>query len=114
MRLVIVESPYRGNIFQRWLNRRYARRCIRDCLLRGESPLASHLLYTQRGILCDQIPEERALGIKAGLEWLSHADVMAIYFDRGISNGMRGAEFVANRMGIAVEYRSLDKKPNEG
>jgi hypothetical protein len=40
-------------------------------LLRGESPIASHLLYTQPGILKDDVPEERPLGIEAGLAWRS-------------------------------------------
>lgn len=112
MKLVIVESPYKGNLFQRWLNKRYARKCILDCLLRGESPLASHLLYTQ--VLNDQIPEERKIGIESGLAWVAHADVMAIYIDRGISGGMCSAELRANRLGIPVEHRSLDKRPSMG
>src|SRR5690606_3550939 len=42
-RLVILESPYAGNID---LNIDYARAAVRDSLSRGESPIASHLLYT--------------------------------------------------------------------
>ena len=53
---VIVESPYAGDVER---NERYARACIRDCLLRGEAPFASHLLYTQAGVLDDTIKEER-------------------------------------------------------
>ena len=109
MRLVVVESPYKGNMFQRWLNRRYARACIRDCLLRRESPLASHLLYTQRGVLRDWLPQERATGINAGLAWAKHADLMVVYIDRGVSNGMTSAEMYANNIGLPVEYRSLTK-----
>lgn len=44
MRLVILESPYAGNIEK---NVAYARACVRDSLSRGEAPIASHLLYTQ-------------------------------------------------------------------
>lgn len=51
---VILESPYAGEIDR---NIRYARACVRDSLLRGESPIASHLLYTQSGILDDDIEE---------------------------------------------------------
>lgn len=112
MRLVIIESPFKENLFQRWLNKRYARACLKDCLLRGESPLASHLLYTQ--VLNDQDPEERKMGIEAGLAWIKHADVMAVYVDRGISGGMYSAELLANRIGLPVEYRSLTKLPKEG
>ena len=63
MRLVILESPYAGDIER---NVAYARECIRDCLLRGESPIASHLLFTQPGILRDDVPAERELSIAAG------------------------------------------------
>ena len=53
MTRVIVESPYAGDIEK---NMRYLRACIRDCLLRGETPYASHALYTQDGVLRDDIP----------------------------------------------------------
>jgi len=66
MRRVIVESPFAGNVER---NVAFARACLRDCLMRGEAPFASHLLYTQPGVLNDNIPEERALGINAVLVW---------------------------------------------
>lgn len=66
MRKVVVESPYAGNVER---NLAYARACLHDCLLRGEAPIASHLLYTQPGVLDDDRPEERKLGIEAGLVW---------------------------------------------
>ena len=56
MSLVIIESPYAGDIKA---NIAYARRAVRDSLERGEFPIASHLLYTQPGILNDDIPSER-------------------------------------------------------
>jgi DNA polymerase I-like protein with 3'-5' exonuclease and polymerase domains len=46
---VIVESPFAGG----FANVKYSRECIKDCLNRGESPFASHLLYTQKGVLND-------------------------------------------------------------
>ena len=42
MRRVIVESPYAGDVER---NIAYVRAAMRDCLMRGEAPLASHLLY---------------------------------------------------------------------
>jgi hypothetical protein len=82
---VIVESPYAGDIER---NVRYARACMADCLRRGESPYASHLLYTQPGVLRDDVPEERTLGIKAGFAWRSVADMSVFYADLGWSLGM--------------------------
>ena len=64
MRRVILESPYAGNVE---LNERYARACMADCLRRGEAPYASHLLYTQPGVLDDLVPEQREIGIRVAL-----------------------------------------------
>jgi hypothetical protein len=60
----IIESPWVGDVEK---NVKYARACIRDNLVRGEAPIASHLLFTQLDILDDAILEERQLGINAGL-----------------------------------------------
>lgn len=110
-RLVILESPYAGNIFQRWLNRRYARKCMRDCLVRGEAPFASHLLYTQPGVLRDRVPKERSIGLQSGWSWALVAHSIVIYKDRGISSGMHCAIELARTFDIPIEYRSLTKDP---
>ena len=110
MRAVIVESPFAGNFLQRWLNRRYARAAMRDCLDRGEAPFASHLLYTQPGVLRDGDAVERQRGIIAGLTWGQRADVTVIYGDRGISAGMTLGIEEAHKVRRPVEYRSLWKR----
>jgi hypothetical protein len=104
MRLVIVESPYAGDVER---NIRYARACIADCLRRGEAPFASHLLYTQEGVLDDGQPEERELGIEAGLAWGARADATVVYEDRGITPGMSRGVLQACLEKRPVEYRSL-------
>lgn len=104
MRLVIVESPYAGDIEK---NVAYARRCVRDSLLRGEAPIASHLLYTQPGILRDKVPEERQHGIDAGLAWRRVAQATVVYTDLGISRGMEYGIKAAANDGLPVEYRSI-------
>lgn len=104
MRRVILESPYAGDIAKHVA---YARRCVRDSLVRGEAPIASHLLYTQIGILHDDVPDERALGIAAGLAWCSAADAMVVYTDHGMSQGMQAAVDVAMRSFLYVEYRQI-------
>ena len=105
MRRVILESPYAGDVDQ---NLAYARRAIRDCLTRGEAPIASHLLFTQPGILKDEVKDERALGIAAGLAWIPVADAMVIYIDLGMSRGMNEAMKTAQRAGLPVELRCLE------
>lgn len=81
---------------------------MRDCLLRGEYPIASHLLYTQPGILDDAIPEERQHGIDAGKAWAQHADKTVVYTDLGISRGMQFGIDDAIAKGRPVEYRSMN------
>ncbi|MHC2241510.1 DUF7768 domain-containing protein [Bradyrhizobium elkanii] len=104
MRRVILASPYAGEVAH---NVAYARACVRDALLRGEAPLASHLLYTQDGILDDGERNERAHGINAGLAWLHLADAVVVYTDRGISLGMEAGMNLARFLDIPVERRSL-------
>jgi hypothetical protein len=112
-RLVILETPYAGkgwwplSVFRRWQNIRYARACLRDCLLRGEAPIASHLLYTQPGVLRDSVPAERDHGINAGLAWLKVAEASVVYVDRGVSNGMLYGMAAAVNAAVLVEKRSL-------
>jgi len=114
MKRVIIESPYAGrgdNDGKRYLDKQdninYARKCLDDALSRGEAPFASHLLYTQEGILDDDIPEERALGIEAGLIWGECADQVCVYVDRGISKGMIKGVERAREEGREIVFRSL-------
>lgn len=101
---VIVETPYAGDIEK---NLRYLRACMRDCLQRGEAPFASHALYTQPGVLRDDVPEERKHGIDAGFAWREAASKTVVYTDLGISGGMRLGIEHAERMGHTIEYRQL-------
>jgi hypothetical protein len=117
MKRVIIESPYAGNsrwrvvaFFQRTQNRRYARAAVRDSLMRGEAPIASHLLYTHPGILRDEIPGERQQGIDAGLAWRNVAEAIVVYADRGISKGMMYGIEAAEAAKIPVEQRTLKRK----
>lgn len=106
MRLVIIESPYAGDVAA---NIEYARRCVRDSLSRGEAPICSHLLYTQPGILDDAIPAERQWGIDAGLAWHAAKVTTVVYVDRGLSCGMQYGIVQAQNAGNPVEYRKLDE-----
>lgn len=104
MRRVILESPYAGDVEA---NVAYARAAMRDCVMRGEAPIASHLLFTQPGILDDNDERERRLGMDAGLAWLSVAQASVVYTDRGISRGMRHGIDMAKAANVPVEYRQL-------
>ena|ERR1019366_4338182 len=104
MRLVIVESPYAGDIEG---NVAY----VRDALVCGETPFVSHLLYTQPGILRDGVPAERQQGIAAAHAWYRAADAAVVYTDRGISHGMEAGIAAAKAAGKPVEFRSLGANP---
>ncbi len=112
MKLVIIESPYKGNVPR---NTRYLRACIRDCISRGESPYASHRMLTDA--LDDNDPAERQLGIDAGLAWrrsfyhneegLVRHVVPVFYLDLGWSGGMSAALALYEKEGVHFERRTL-------
>lgn len=134
-RLVIIESPYAADpkvvaawpFGLRWLvawrlrrrNVRYARAAMADCIRRGEFPIASHLLYTQPGILRDEVPHERTAGINAGLLYAEaaqawarvkggdHEAIRAAYINHGVSSGMTYGLRHADAIEQRVEYRIL-------
>jgi hypothetical protein len=121
VKLIIIESPFKGDETR---NKLYLRSCIRDCLRRGESPYASHRMLTDA--LDDNDPEERALGIEAGLAWrnvrqpvfvddsdqsigvMKHNLVgHAFYVDLGYSSGMTFAKTRYDAEDIPHEERTL-------
>ena len=104
MQRVIIESPFAGDVEK---NVAYAKRAMIDSLRRGEAPFASHLLYPQ--VLNDDDPAERALGINAGFAWGMRADLVAVYADLGISQGMSLGIERATRAGLPYEIRYLNR-----
>lgn len=100
--IVVLESPFAGDVER---NRAYAVDCLRDSLLRGETPFASHLLYTEA--LDDTDATERSIGIEAGLNIGKVADKTVVYTDLGISNGMEYGIARAISENREIEYRSI-------
>lgn len=110
-KLVLIESPFRGANYEETRNNiLYARACVHDSLCRGGAPYASHLFFTQTGILNDQIEEERLRGMNAGLAWGRHAEISTFYTDMGVSSGMEYGMANAEKAGRQIEYRSLGSK----
>lgn len=108
LELVLIESPYASG----WTediekNANYLRAAMADCFKKKEAPFASHGLYTQPGVLNDQVPEERKLGIEAGLLWGNKASKTVVYIDRGISSGMKVGIERAKAEGRGIEFRTL-------
>lgn len=113
MRKVIIESPYGTNedgsrctSTEIYRNVLYAKACVLNCLTNKEAPYASHLFFPQ--VLDDGCPEERALGITAGLVWGDAAEMTVVYTDLGITKGMEMGIRAAEKAGRPVEYRSLE------
>lgn len=104
---ILIESPYAGDVRE---NVVYAKRAVLDCKKRNEAAYASHLFYTQDGLLDDTNPEERKFGIEAGLLWGECAHLVAFYIDRGWSNGMKAAFHIAKARGTKMVLRHLDKE----
>ena len=105
MTTVVIESPYSGDIV---LNRQYLQECIYDCIKRGESPYASHLMLTE--VLNDKIQSERGLGISLGFKFHNIVDKIVFYTDLGMSNGMQQARYNAQLIGATMEFRSIKEQ----
>ena len=108
---VMIESPFKGiglypdeAFMDECENRDYLQECIRDCFDREEFPFASHQMYTDA--LDDNNSVQRYLGIAAGFLWGDVADKIVVYYDRGISSGMR-LGIKRYSMDKLVEFRSL-------
>lgn len=109
MKRVQLESPFKGlNWENTEFNLKYAHACVADCLMKGEAPFASHIMYTVA--TNDKNPVERAFGINAGLTFLKFADKSVVYTDLGVSEGMKKGIDEAYRLGIEVEFRKLPAK----
>ena len=101
-RLVILESPYTGDIER---NTAYARAAMTNSLNLGECPFLGHLLYTQ--VLDDLEPAQCAAGIAAHLAWMRRADGVVVYTDLGISPGMEAGIAQAKLLSLPLTYRTL-------
>lgn len=104
---VLLESPFAGDIAR---NTEYAARCVVDLMMHHhKAPMASHLLYTR--VLNDHVPEERQLGIDAGLAYGAHANESVIAVDRGVSRGMIYGVQRAEQDGRALSFHTLSADP---
>lgn len=107
-RLVVIESPFRAtNYFSEEQHRLYAELCVQHSLGQFEAPWAGHLCYTN--VLDDDIPSERAAGIEAHMRYIDVCEIVAVYGDFGISEGMRQAIDYAASIQKPIVRRSLQE-----
>lgn len=109
VKLVIVESPYRATEhYTEEQHRLYLEHCLAFCVSLGEAPFASHHLLPL--VLDDSDKMEREFGIRCGLAWGQHADLVAVFSDLGVSPGMADAIEHYNKIGKRIEWRKLPHK----
>ena len=102
MKLIVIESPFAGEVDRNLLYLDYA---IRNALARGESPYASHKMFTTA--LDDDDPVQRKRGIEAGLAWRRNADARVFYVDLRWSTGMIAARKLYDDEGLPYTMRML-------
>ncbi|MBB4377074.1 hypothetical protein [Bradyrhizobium sp. SBR1B] len=101
IKLVVLESAYAGAVDD---NVAYARRCLKDRALDGESAQASHLLLTQ--VLDDTKLDERAMGIALGLAWRAVAHYSTFYTGGGRTECGRRSIVPSSNSGPSGSARS--------
>lgn len=106
---VIIESPYAGNIEEILKNETYARIAVLDCLNQNNIPFASHILYTQKGILEDTNSAQRRLGIEAGLLFGELCSKTVLYSDLGMTPGMIEGIEKAKVTGRNIEIKTVSE-----
>ena len=98
-KLVYICSPYRGNVEENTENaRRYSLRAIIEHP--DVIPIAPHLLFTQ--YLDDDDPEQRRIGLDAGLDLLSICDELWVYGLDNPSEGMAAEIAMAKELAIPI------------
>lgn len=94
-KLAYVCSPYRGNIFKRIRNIRYARKLTSQVIIEGYVPITPHLFLTQ--VLNDRKPLEREKGLLLGEKILQICSVVYVGEKYGISEGMKTEISIAEK-----------------
>lgn len=135
--LVIVESPYAPTeeqlkeanavfnikshnlkhdpVYKKLVNKNleYARQCCHWVFEQGGVPFASHLFYTQEGMLDDTNKDERNKGIEAGFFIGGFAEKVFVFYDKGISKGMKLGVQKALERDQDIEFVSLPNIENK-
>jgi hypothetical protein len=105
VKLVCIQSPWAelGGGKEAAL---YLQRCIQDCLRREEIPLNANAIYY---ILNGTEPEDetaRARRLSTSLRYVLVANIVAVYCDHGISQGMKRAiDFAYAHQRIVIARR---------
>ena len=98
MKLVYIASRVRGDVKR---NLELANAYCLYAITENVIPVVPHLMLC--GVLDDNEPEQRGVGMKIGKALLAKCDEVWIFIDeRGISEGMQGEVNLALELGIPV------------
>lgn len=96
---IAIESPFAGDVPR---NIRYAIAAMRHVMKQGHAPFASHLLYT---IPLDDTDEiQRKLGMRFGFAHADACEERWVFFDHGISSGMKAGVSRGEKRGQPIRY----------
>lgn len=108
MKLVYICSPYIGsgtNKTDRLQNIVDAQHFCDIAIKKyGVIPIAPHAYFTQ--FLCDDIPEQRELGLRMAKEMLSLCHEVWIFASDGVSDGMKAEIQLAKNIGIPGIFKN--------
>jgi hypothetical protein len=103
---VYIASPYHTNT-QRDTFDRYLLQCLDDSISKGEAPYAPHIYLPQCKLCNDNDKESRNRGLEIGRKFLVICQLVAVYKDFGISEGMQGEMDYAKSLKIPINIRSI-------
>ena len=95
MKTAYICSPYSGDVKR---NKQYARELTARAIQLGYAPITPHLYITE--CFDDNDPEQRDLGLNAGIALLSVCDIIIVGKRYGISDEMEREIFKARRLGL--------------
>lgn len=103
---VYIATPYRTETMRDSYDR-YLLKCIEDSILKGEAPYAPHVYLPKLKLCDDRTTEGRRIGMEVGQKFLNICQLLAVYKDFGISEGMQMEMDTAKNLKIPINIRSI-------
>lgn len=103
---VYIATPYRTETMRDSYDR-YLLKCIEDSISKNEAPYAPHIYLPKLKVCDDRTTEGRRIGMEIGQKFLNICQLVAVYKDFGISEGMQAEIDVAKAMKIPINIRSI-------
>jgi len=103
---VYIASPYKTSNMREAYDR-YLIQCLDDSISKGEAPYAPHIYLPQCKLCDDNNRESRNRGLEIGRKFLSVCNLVAVYKDFGISDGMQDEMDYAKSLKIPINIRTI-------